>query len=91
MSPFFEAISHISVRHRLDFSFRCVERCAFPYYSPGDFWYKKIVFYFPMFFGQPGVVIMLFEVEGFRMVVKSVFEICFHGSNVNFFFVDALV
>ena len=28
----------------------CVEMCAFPYYSPGDFWCKMVAFYCQVFF-----------------------------------------
>ena len=42
--PFYEVLSNFPWRH-ITFSFGYVERCPFPYCSPGDFWCEKIVFY----------------------------------------------
>ena len=43
LSHLYESIFNFSLRH-ITFTFGYVERCAFPYYSPGDFWCEMVAF-----------------------------------------------
>lgn len=68
----------------------CSEWCAFPRFSPGDFWYEILALYCSIFFILFRAAFIVFEFNWF-CIVEFAFEICFVYSCVNVFFVVGLI